>query len=166
MRNLHSSVFTILFLFLILLSACSSIDCPVENQVYTVYHIYNRAGEETTLEDTLFVWTPRADGTDTLLIGSATSRKSIQLPISYNNNEDLFVFYICDTLQQVTLDTVWVSKADTPHFESVDCKATYFHEILGVRSTHDGIDTVIINNPHVHYDPSQEHFHIIFKSRY
>ena len=68
-------------LYILLLCAlivgCSSIDCPVENQVYTVYHIYNRAGEETTLEDTLFVWTPRADGTDTLLIGSATSRKSI-----------------------------------------------------------------------------------------
>ena len=155
-----------IFLFPLLVAACSSIDCPIENQVYTVYHINNNVGEETTLEDTLYVWTQRADGTDTLLIGRATGQSSLQLPISLRNTEDMFVFLISDTLRQMTLDTVWVSKSDTPHFESVDCKATFFHELLGVRSTHNGIDTVTINNPHVNYDPSQEHFHISFKSRY
>ena len=48
-------------------SACSSIDCPVQNSVYTNYALYKSDGGVDTLRDTLSVLTPTASGRDTLV---------------------------------------------------------------------------------------------------
>ncbi len=145
------------------LYACSTIDCPVQNTVYTVYNIYD--GDETaTLSDTLYVWTPRPDGRDTLL-NRVVNVTKFDLPISYQHPVDTLVFYMTDTTNQWTLDTVWIMKDDIPHFESVDCSPSFFHRLTSVRSTHLGIDTIIINHSQVDYDASTAHFHITFKDR-
>lgn len=149
--------------FILALFSCSTIDCPVQNTVYTVYTI--GTGETTdTLQDTLYVWTPRSDGRDTLL-NRGTGLTKFNLPISYQHPEDTLIFYIADTAGYWTLDTVWIKKDDIPHFESVDCSPSFFHRLTGVRSTHERIDTIIINHSSVDYDPSTEHFHISFKTR-
>ena len=57
-------------------------------------------------------------------------------------------------------DTVWIRKENYPHFESVDCSASFFHTITAVRTTHRFIDTLVVNNPSVTYDSSQAHFHL------
>ena len=78
--------------------------------------------------------------------------------------EDVMVFAVnAKDSTGVTLDTVWIKKEDIPHFESVDCSAHYFHVLTAVRSTHLVIDTVIIKNPSVTYDPSADNIHIHFK---
>ena len=157
-----------LFAFLLFITACSTIDCPVQNTVAVYYGIcaYDNGEEVTdTLTDTLYVWSQRSDGKDTLLLNRGVNISSFSLPASYSHPEDILVFYVVDTTHVWTLDTVWLKKDDIPHFESVDCSAHFFHELTAVRSSHRGIDTIIINNPSVTYDPTVVNLHIHFKNR-
>ena len=150
-------------------SSCSSIDCPVQNTVAVYYGISQRdaAGElvADTLTDTLWVWTQRADGEDTLLLNRLIDKSDFSLPISYNHPEDMLVFAIRDIAQVWTLDTVWLKKEDIPHFESVDCSAHFFHELTAVRCTHEGIDSLVISNPSVTYETGITNLLIFFKER-
>jgi len=137
-------------------SACSSIDCPVESRVYTVYELAD------TLRDTLNVTTRTVKGKDTLLINGTANATTLSLQISYAAPVDTFVF---KTLRLPAVDTVWVAKENIPHFESVDCAAAYFHHITSVTCTHQGIDSIVLIHPTVNYDASQAHFRIYFKAR-
>ncbi len=139
-------------------SSCSSIDCPIQNTVYTVYKLYDGDGSEMKLADTIYVLSSSAKG-DTLLLNSGVGLSTINLPISYDHPEDTLVFLRTDTAGHWTIDTVWVEKSNIPHFESVDCSAAFFHELTGVRYTRRGIDSIVIHHPTVNYDPSTEHFH-------
>ena len=153
-------------LAVMLLLACSSIDCPIENAVAVNYAVMAFDGTSEvadTLKDTLNVWTRRQDGTDTLLLNRGVNVKSFSLEVSYTQPVDVLVFQVKDTLHQVQTDTVWLSKDNQPHFESVDCSPRYFHNLTAVRSTHERIDTIIINNPSVTYDSSVKHLYIHFK---
>lgn len=144
--------------------ACSSIDCPVQTTVQTGYAVMDADGVATKLTDTLYVYTQRADGKDTLILNSAINVSTFSLPISYQHPEDVLVFYMNNQAQQSTIDTVWLKKEDIPHFESVDCAAHFFHKLTDVRSTHVRIDTVMISNPDVNYDTSKTHLDIRFKT--
>ena len=149
-------------------SACSSIDCPVKNTVAVYYDMsqYNDEGElvADTLKDTLWVWTQRSDGKDTLL-NRLVDKTRFALPISYQHPEDMLVFAIRDTSLVYTLDTVWLKKEDIPHFESVDCAAHYFHELTGVRCTHNGIDSLVISTTSVTYDDAVTNLRVFLKDR-
>lgn len=149
------------------LLSCSSIDCPVQNKVYTVYDLLKADGTTDTLKvDTLSIITKRVDDTDTTLLNRAVGITTFDLNISYTQPEDVFYFTLLDTLGNVYHDTVYVQKEDYPHFESVDCQAAYFHQLTGVRSTHNVIDSIVINNSTVNYDATNEHFHVYLKARY
>ena len=152
-------------LLALITSSCSSIDCPVQNTVSMQYAILDASGEASPLTDTLYIWTRRADGQDTLF-NRLTASSTFSLPISYSHPEDTLIFYITDSYHQETLDTVFLKKEDIPHFESVDCAAHFFHHLTAVRSTHYGIDSITIANPHVNYDQSYTHLNIFFKQRY
>lgn len=89
----------------------------------------------------------------------------MELPISYQNHEDTLIFELKDTFNVLRRDTVWIAKTNQPHFESVDCNISYFHEITSVRWTNEAIDSIGINKKDVNYDASTEHFHIYFKAR-
>ena len=160
MSTCHLSVVT---------SSCSSIDCPVANTVAVYYNLVqcSSAGEiiPDTLKDTLWVWTQRSDGTDTLLLNRFQDNTSFSLPISYQYPEDMLVFARRDTTLAWTLDTVWLKKDDIPHFESVDCPAHFFHELTDIRCTHDGIDSVVVRNPSVTYNTDANNINIFFKKR-
>lgn len=154
----------VLIAFTLTICACSSINCPVQNTVRTLYVLKKQNVEPDTLKDTLFIFTSLADGTDTLLLNAAINLSTLSLPIGYSNPEDTLIFYFRnDTFQ--ALDTIWLKKDNYPHFESVECSASFFHNITGVRSTHNAIDSIVINNPSVTYDPETEHFHLYLKSR-
>lgn len=146
---------------ILLLAACSSIDCPLNNTVYTKYKL---AGNVTTLKDTLTISTNIAEGSDSVLINKDVSVDSFSLPISYERAEDVFYFEIKDTNRVTTIDTITVAKENKPHFESIDCNPSIFHTITGVKYTHNRIDSIAINNKNVTYDASRAHFHIYFKS--
>lgn len=152
-------------LFIVLtICACSSIDCPLLNTVYTVYKVYNSANKADTLKDTLTISTTRADGYDSVLINKDVNVTEIDLPISYSADKDILFFNIKDTTSKQYIDTVTVTKENTPHFESVDCSPSFFHKITNITWTKNKIDSIVIKNSIVNYDTTQEHFHIYFKS--
>lgn len=151
------------FLLLLFLVSCSSIDCPVRNLVRSYYAVQGPGQKADTLRDTLNIISHRANGTDTLLLNSYINKTSFSLPVGYTNPEDTLFFCFSNTGFRV-VDTVWIKKENIPHFESVDCSASFFHRITAVRMTHYAIDSININNPLVDYDPQKVHFYLYLKS--
>ena len=144
---------------LVFVVSCSTIDCPVNNVVATRYRFYNADGDSLVLLDTLSVTSTRKDGLDTLILNRFVGGATFQLPISYSHPEDILVFNVFGSDYSVK-DTVWVKKDDIPHFESVDCNASFFHKITGIRYTTNLIDSIVIKNPTVDYDKTTIHFYI------
>ena len=132
---------------------CTSLDCPLNNTVYTKYKLM---GDNKTL---------KIAGTDSVLINKDVNVDSFSLPMSYSLNEDVLFFEIHTLSKQVFKDTVTVSKENRSHFESVDCSPSFFHTITDVKTTHNYIDSIVINQKEVNYDASKAHFYIYFGSR-
>ena len=149
----------------VLMVACSSVDCPVDSSVTTLYQFRNSDGTEYKLSDTLTVTSQGAGGKDTIIFNLGIGVSKITLPISYQQPEDVLVFHFDNSNKDLhVVDTVWLKKDDYPHFESVDCSATYFHTITGLRYTCNNIDSIVINNPSVTYDSQTVHFYLYPKS--
>lgn len=146
----------LLFACLFVVLGCSSIECPVQNTVACIYHL------KDTLKDTLTIKTVRQNGTDTILLNKAQKPVSFKLPVSYQRAADTLIF---QTFRLAVVDTVWLSKTDFPHFESVDCGVSYFHQINDVRCTHNGIDSIKISKSFIDYVPDDPHILIYFKAR-
>jgi hypothetical protein len=159
----------------LIISSCSSIDCPVENTVSVQYEIRDKAGNALSITDSLSVVTTRVDGQNILLdittlennqkvlLNRLIGRSSFSLPISYSHPEDVLYFCFTDTVKTV-VDTVWIKKDDIPHFESVDCNAAFFHEITDVRYSRNYIDSLVLLNRSVTYDQQTVHFRLVPKS--
>lgn len=107
----------------------------------------------------------KIEGTDSVLINKDVNVDSFSLPMSYSQNEDVLFFEIHTLSKQVFKDTVTVSKENRSHFESVDCSPSFFHTITGVKTTHNYIDSIVINQKEVNYDASKAHFYIYFGNR-
>lgn len=167
LNELRSNLFIITVVTSLLLAvSCSSIDCPMNSLVYTQYQLLDAVGRVDTLRDTLTISTTRIDGRDSVLINKDVNITSFSIPISYSQDQDVFYLELRDSLGNLPLmDTVTVTKEDIPHFESADCPPSFFHEITGVSSTNNAIDSVVVNNPDVNYDTSKKHFNIYFKHR-
>ena len=148
------------------LSACSSIDCPLNNRTYASFKL---AGDVTKLVDTLTVSTPRNIDNpeeDTVLINRLVDTDSLSLPMSYQRTEDIYIFtFVQKDTELKTIDTLWVSKENEPHFESVDCNPVMFHTIKDVRSTQRAIDSIKVNYNKVTYNDAKAHFLIYLKNR-
>ena len=165
-----------LFTFLLFLAACTSIDCPVNNRVRTIYALMKADGTPDTLnKDTMWIWTPRIDGNDTLVSHQTqnnlelnyffgSSATTFELPISYTQPEDVLYVLVKNTAGTIYHDTIRIQKENTQHFESVDCQASYFHTITAVSTTHEIIDSIVINNPNVNYDQNTTHFKLYLKA--
>lgn len=146
-------------------TACSSIDCPLNNRVYAKFLF---GGDESVRLDTLTVSTTRAiaEGNDTVLVNRLTGADSLSVPMSYSHSRDAYYFtMVRHETAEVSTDTVWVDKTNTPHFESVDCSPSVFHDITGVSCTRHNIDSITINNNKVTYNDAKAHFRIYFKAR-
>lgn len=148
---------------MLLLSACSTIDCPLNNQVAVVYKLM---GDVSPLNDSLTISTTRFDQSDTVLLNQAVNVDSFLLPISYNRPEDVLFFRRTNSTGWSITDTVVIEKQDIPHFEAVDCNPAYYHVINNVRHTRLGIDSIVINQPKVTYDASKSHLLVYFKYLY
>lgn len=166
--RLVSVLLPIALLFFPLFMACTSIDCPVDNMVAVIYNLQKPDGTADTLGvDTLWVRSPRADATDTLLVNRLCGSKAtgFTLPISHTQPVDIICLQLNDTIGNTWRDTIRLAKENFPRFESVDCKASYFHTITGISSTHYMIDTIIINKTEVNYDMSTAHLLLRLKAR-
>lgn len=144
-------------------ASCTSIDCPVQNTVRTYYALQKADETADTLKDTLTIKSVRIDRSDTTLLNSCISQSTFSLPIGSANPEDTLYFHFRNHPFSA-VDTVWIKKENIPHFESVDCSASFFHNITAVRCTHHAIDSININTPQVDYDPQTVHFHLYLKS--
>ena len=148
------------------MSACSSIDCPLNNRTYASFKL---AGDVTKLVDTLTVSTPRNIDNpeeDTVLINRLVDTDSLSLPMSYQRTEDIYIFtFVQKDTELKTIDTLWVSKENEPHFESVDCNPVMFHTIKDVRFTQRAIDDIKVNYNKVTYNDAKAHFLIYLKNR-
>ena len=152
-------------LLVVLMTACSSIDCPVDATVTTQYQIKNSDGTEHMLSDTMTVTSVRSDGKDTILYNKGIGISKFTLPVSYTHPEDVLVFQFDNKYNNLHItDTLWIKKYDYPHFESVDCNTTYFHTITDVKYTCNYIDSIVINNSSVTYDSQTVHFYLYPKS--
>jgi len=149
--------------FLLVLSACSSINCPLNNRVATLYQL---AGDVKPLADVLTISTTRTNGTDSVLLNQVTNVDSFILPVSYNRPQDVLYFERINTRVGSLIDTVVIEKQDFPHFESIDCNPSYFHVIKRVHHTRLGIDSIVINQENVNYDATKPHLLIYFKNFY
>ena len=153
------------FSFLI---SCTSIDCPVQNTVESNYSLLKANGTADTLDaDTMWLWTRRAatDRRDTMLNALTGTTTTFSLQISHTLPEDSIWLALVDKEGEAYLDTIVIKKENIPHFESVDCQASYFHTITSVEYTNDIIDSLVVNNPHVNYDYKTTHFKLYLKPR-
>lgn len=153
----------VLVVCLTALCACSSIDCPINNLVYSRYSVLTAAGATDTLHDTLTVFTQRtSDGQDTILLNKAVKTTALSLPMSYAGESDCLIFMFKGDADDVVYDTVVVSKSNEPHFESTDCAASYFHTVSGISHTTNVIDSISVVNNYVTNDANATHFNVYF----
>lgn len=152
-----------LFVVVVWLTACSTIDCPVENTVSVQYEIRDKAGKELAITDSLSIVSTRQDG-DYVVLNRLSDKSSFSIPISYAYPEDVlyFCFKNLDN-DSIVVDTVCIEKDDFPHFESVDCNASFFHEITNVQYTRHYIDSLVLLNKSVTYDQTIVHFRLVPK---
>ena len=153
------------------LVACSSIDCPVQNIVSVQYAFCDHKGKEYEIKNYMTIYTQRGDGSNDTIMNLVSDISAFSLPISYSHPEDFFVFVFSDDIifadtdsPDVDIDTVWIKKNDIPHFESVDCNASFFHEITDVRYTRHFIDSLVLLNNSVTYDQQTVHFRLVPKN--
>jgi hypothetical protein len=144
---------------MLLITACTSIDCPLNNHVYTYYQV---AGEEALFAGPLTISTNRSDGSDSICINQDTYISKFGLPISYQGTFD--TFYFVYDIDESIVDTVVVEKTDQPHFESIECNPIFFHTIKDIQYTKNMIDSITIKDTQVTYDTTKVHFNIYFKN--
>lgn len=145
----------------LVLCACSTVNCPLNNVVYVRFSMVD------TLKDSLTVFTVLQDGTNDTVINKQINTKTLKLPMSYSQSEDVWVFSAKDTIQKVVInDTIHITKTDQPHFESVDCGPAFFHTLTGANCTKHLMENVTITNEKVDYDATKTHLQIHYGTRY
>ena len=145
----------------ILLMACSSIDCTLNTFNGCKYGF---AGD--VISDTLTVRTIRTNGSDTTILDHFVGGTNFMLPMSYDQPSDLLLFSFTDTLHVTRTDTVKVYKTNIAHFESVDCSPAFFHQIDNIEWTRHVIDNIIISKSTVSYDTTGCNLQIYLKPGY
>jgi len=149
----------LLFLCVAFVVSCSSIECPVDNMVVAVYEFCDEDGDPVVLEDTLTVSTKLRNGQDSVVLNKAVDVAGFSLPVSQDHPVDEFYFNFFGKDYDVT-DTVWIEKEDIPHFESIECKATFFHQLKSVSFTEHILDSLAIKKAFVDYDYKTTHINI------
>lgn len=151
----------LLVLATLAVTACSSIDCNIEGRVLCHYDILDINDSSATLTYPLSVTFNRtAADSDTVYINKQSNVSAIDLPMSYGADTDVITLTVHLTDSTSVADEIRVTKTNQPQFESVDCAPRYHHTITAISSTHNFIDSVIINNPNVSNDASVTNIHI------
>lgn len=149
-----------LAMMLVVLTACTSIDCPLNNLVKV--NLIMKNGNET-LSDTITITAIRTSS-DTIF-NRGVNISSLAVPVSYTQEEDLLQITLNDTLGNTYKDTLTIRKTNQIHFEAVDCPPNYFHTLTGITTTRHAIDSVVIKNPQIDYDSKKENIYIYFTPR-
>lgn len=135
----------------IVLGACSSIDCSIDNIVQM-----NVGISDSLHNDSLYVYA-RIAGNDTLILNRGHNLPSVPLDMTFSQDVDTYIFEFTDSNSTTIVDTISIAKTNEPHFESVDCTPQFWHTIQGVTTTHNRLDSITINNNVIDNDPSKQH---------
>ena len=112
MRLHHKQALFALLLMLFCIAGCSTIDCGINNSVYCKYKL---AGDVTTLNDTLTITADLHDGNDSVIINKAQKTDSFTLPMSYQQDEDVFYYEVANPSNRYR-DTVKIRKTNIPPY--------------------------------------------------
>ena len=126
--------FYLLSLFLLFaLGGCTSIECPLDNVVMMQCNFYAKETEQPLKLNAELTVKPA--GRDTVLLNKITAVESILLPLKEGEDKDtLLLQFVSQTGQQAT-DTLFVTHTRHPHFESLDCPVSVFHQIVSTHVT-------------------------------
>lgn len=145
-------------LSLMLATACTSIDCPLDNLVELTCGLYSAETKSAlTLTDTLTI---RAGGVkDTTLLNRALGLSSFELPVRHGVACDTLLLDLSNASGQTATDTIYLGHTNEAHFESIDCPTAVFHTLTSVRWTSHAlsvmpltVDSVAIVRQTVNYD--------------
>lgn len=142
---------------LIFVSGCSNIECPLDNIVVMTCGLYSAdTHEHLKLQETLDVLPL---GKDTVLLNRASDITDFMLPLRQVADADTFLLRFTDRTGKVGTDTLIVSHANIPHYESIECPATVFHTLTDVKWKQQengdsplSIDSVALVRTAVNYD--------------
>ena len=159
----------------VMLVGCTSIECSMNNIVVSQYGFMQHCddGNDTAVvldKYYLSVSINRNDnGADTVILNKKSKISTLQLPVSYTRGADILYFDFMDTLQSaqfktIAVDTVYIKKTNDLIFEGVDCNPRYHHKVLSVTTTHNLIDSIVVNNNKIDNDPSKVHFYLYLHS--
>jgi len=159
----------------VMLVGCTSIECSMNNTVVSQYCFMQHCdnGIDTTIlldRYYLSVSTNHVeDKADTVYLNKKGKISTLQVPISYTRETDILYFDFMDTLQSaqfktIAVDTVCINKTNDLIFEGVDCNPRYHHKVLSVTTTHNLIDSIVVNNNKIDNDPSKVHFYLYLHS--
>lgn len=175
----NSSFFTLysslLFAIVALATSCSSIDCKLNGGVYCRYQLKDANLNDVAFAYPLTVTLCDTEEGDNIYLNSESGVSGFDLPMSHSNTVDVIKLTIAvtDTIQEedttyyVTTpysDIIRITKTNEPYFESIDCAARYNHTIESIQSSHNFIDSLVINKKRVSNDVSTENIYIFLNS--
>ena len=121
----------IFYPLLLALSACTNIDCPLDNIVVMTSGLYHAEdGSSLKLNSELTITS--ADG-EHVLLNKLQDISSFELPLRHGVGTDTLLFNFSNLEGQFAVDSLFLTYTDQPHFESVDCPAALFHTLKEVR---------------------------------
>ncbi len=131
-----------------ILASCEGVDCTLNNIVLCHYFFYDsETGDQISLADTLTI---TASGTDSVLYNHGVNTDGVSIPMSYQGETDTLTLHLYSEGYYCPC-TLFVSKTNTPHYESPDCPTTMFHYLTGVEWNGEVIDSVVIGRAEVNY---------------
>jgi hypothetical protein len=141
----YISVFSAIVLLVLIAESCADQACydntdPVMNTVIL------ESGTGVSVKATSLIVTG-ITATDTVEFVNVKSVSSFSLPL--DPGYDVSTFYI--VLDGIT-DTAVINYTRHPHLVSAECGYTFVSELAGLRTTHNIIDTLIIENKSVNLD--------------
>ena len=149
----------ILLSMLVGMGSCSGEDCPINNIVAGKMQFYNQLGDAVAINGTLSVNVVRPQG-DSVVLNQLYNASEISFPMSYTHLTDTLIF---DYNRGAAYDTLYISHTNTPTLVSIDCGTAMFHTITAAHSTHNVIDTLIIQSAKVDYD-ERENIQVIYRT--
>lgn len=153
MKRLSHITLTAVFMA-VCISSCSDQPCYEETDPLMNTVLLVSGTGEIAKADSLRVYTYRE--TDTLKFVRVTGASTFSVPLDPSGDESVFMI----TLNGIT-DTAWIRYIRRPHLVSPECGYTIVSEITGLRTTHNIIDTLIIENKSVNLD-GQKNLHLFY----
>lgn len=158
------------FKFIVLFASCSEVECPLDSVVVMTCGVRDaETGEKLQLRDSLTI---KPCGKDTVMLNRAYGASEFQLPLKMAGTIDTFLLQFSNEWDMSVEDTLFVEHINEPHFESVDCPASVFHQITNVRwVTHSEqvyspvIDSVVVKRTLVDYN-DVENLQIYLRSNF